>query len=383
MAVIEERRNKTGSSFRVTWYRSGKRQPPITLKSRREAEDWKRLIELHKGDQDKAGRDLAKVKHTGPTLADVYQHWIDRHRGSPYTRQNYASYWRIHLEPQMGHLPVELVHADDIRAMVNVMEAKKRAPKTIRNVVGMLSPVLSHAAKYNWIKANPWDDELLPRAKTVKVERDQFLSLQEAELIIGGLSAPDPYRVMLATGLRPSELCALDVSDVNLDAKQPSLRVTKAMKQDRVNGDYIGEPKSKQSRRTIGLPPSAVATLRAHVEGRAPGEPLFMQATGPGKNAERVRLRRKRMYQSWQRQVEKLRTAGQLSKKPDLYSLRHTHASLMIDAGMQIWQLSRHLGHSSVTTTETHYLHLMPDAHYYAAGFAEKALTSPKALDPA
>ncbi|MDZ5077850.1 tyrosine-type recombinase/integrase [Nesterenkonia sp. HG001] len=384
MAVIEERRNKSGSSWRVTWYKQGKRQPPITLKSRQEAEDWKRLIELHRGDQDAAGRDLARVKHTGPSLDDVFEHWIERHRGTPYTRQNYQSYWRLHLSPAIGSYPVSSLAADDIRAIVTTLEDKGRAPKTIRNIVGTLSPVLSHAVKYRWLDASPWDDALLPRAKTQKVERDQFLSLQEVDLIISGLCNPTPYRIMLATGLRPQELCALDVSDVNLTAQQPSIRVTKAIKQDREQGDYIGEPKSERAVRTVGLPPSAVEELRPLVEGRPPSAPLFTQAAGPGKNAQRVRLRRKRMYQTWQRRVGKLRkpgidTEGQetpapLTKKPDLYALRHTHASLMLDAGMEIWQLSRHLGHSSVNVTEKHYAHLKPDAHYQAANFAAKAL---------
>lgn len=382
MARIEERVNKSGSrSWRVVRYRDGVRQPPLTLKSEDEAKQWKQLIELHKGDQQSAARALAKVKHTGPTVRDVFNHWIERHDGTPYTVQNYRSYWNIHLDPAIGDTPVSAVNADDIRAIVEAMKDKKRAPKTIRNVVGSLSPILSHAVNYNWISASPYSDKLLPRAKSQKVERDQFLSMDELELIIGGIRNQVPYRIMLATGLRPSELCALDVSDLNLSAKQPSLRVTKAIKQDRENGDYIGDPKSERSVRTVGLPPSSVATLKTLVDGRAPGDPLFTQASGPGKRSPRVRLRRKRMYQTWQRRVEKLRKSpgkddegnplpSPLTKKPDLYALRHTHASLMLDAGMEIWQLSRHLGHSSVNVTEKHYAHLKPDAHYAAAQFA-------------
>src|SRR5690606_41933300 len=63
-----------------------------------------------------------------------------------------------------------------------------------------------------------------------------------------------------------------------------------------------------------------------------------------------------------------------LSKRPSLYSLRHTHASLMLDAGMEVWKLSRHMGHASQAVTENVYAHLMPDAHYQAASFAAKAL---------
>lgn len=379
MASLQERQNKSGTSYRVIWRDDGV-QKVATFKAEDRALRWKQLVELVGGDEAEADRRLAQKMSDGPKLSEVFEHWIERHRGTPYTKQNYRSYWTTHLGPALGQIPVDQIRSDDIRAMVTALEEKKRAPKTIRNVVGVLSPILSHAVKYGWLEATPWDDALLPRAKKLKVERDQFLSLQEVELIISRLRNPGPYRVMLATGLRPSELCALDVSDVNLDAKQPSIRVTKAVKQDRVNGDYIGEPKSERSVRTVGLPPSATETLRSLVEGRSPSEPLFTQASGPKPDAEQVRLRRKRLYQTWQRRVEKLRQPRKdangkmiqpaLTKKPDLYSLRHTHASLMLDAGMEIWQLSRHLGHSSVSVTEKHYAHLKPDAHYAAAQFA-------------
>lgn len=371
MAVIEERKNKAGHSYKVTWYSKGVRQKPITLKSRKEAEEWKRLIELHKGDQDAAAGALAKVRHTGPTMTDIFEHWIERRNVTPYTRQNYESYWRNHIGPAMGHYPVTAVTTDDIRALVKTMADKGLAPKTIRNNVGILSPVLSHAVKYSWLESSPYDDELLPANRMQTAERDKFLSRDEIELILGGFTDPTPYRVMLATGMRPGELCALDVSDAYLHDRQPSIRVNKAVKQDRVHGDYIGEPKSEKSVRTIGIPPSVVALLEPLATGRPPSAPLFTQADGPGKNPKRVRLRRKRMYQTWQRQVGKLREAGKLSKNPNLYSLRHTHASMMIGAGMQMWPLSRHLGHSSVTTTETHYLHLMPEAVYQVASYAE------------
>lgn len=374
MASIQERENKSGASYRVIWRDDG-RQKVATFKSEDKARRWKQLIEHVGGNEAEADRRLAQTMDTGPTLTSVYDHYMERHRGTPKTLQEYASYWRNHISSPLGTVPVGQIRDDDIRALVATMETRGLAPKTINNVGGYLGQLLKHAVDYEWIKRSPWNAKLLPKSRSERPEQDKFLTRTEAALIIEAMSShQDAAKVLLATGLRPGELCALDVGDVNLDIGQPTIRVNKAVKQDRVKGDYIGVPKSERSVRTIGLPPSTARILRRWVEDRRDNEPLFTQATGPGKDAEQVRLRRKRIYQGWQRTVERLRAGGELSKKPALYALRHTHASLMIASGMELYQLSRHMGHSSISVTEKHYLHLMPDAHYIAAGFAAKAL---------
>lgn len=384
MATIQRRETLKGISFRVVW-RDDSKQKVRTFHTEEQAKDWKGVIEAFNGDQEAAEIRLAQRMDDGRKLSEAYQHYMDRHRGTKKTLQEYESYWRNHVGPALGTLPVRQIRPDDIRALVYTLESRGRAPKTIHNVCGFLSQVLNHAVTMGWAISSPYSAQLLPKNRAIKAERDNFLTIREANMIIDAMRTHnDATRILLATGMRPSELCALDVGDVNLTAQQPSIRVTKAVKQDRVGGDYIGEPKSKRSVRTIGLPPSAVEVLKAWTAGKADNEPLFTQSVGPGNNAEKVRLRRKRIYQTWQRTVEKLRAAGidedgtplppKLSKKPALYALRHTHASLMLDAGMSIWQLSRHMGHASVSITETTYAHLMPDAHYQAASFAAKAM---------
>lgn len=72
--------------------------------------------------------------------------------------------------------------------------------------------------------------------------------------------------------------------------------------------------------------------------------------------------------------AESARQAGKLAKKPTLYALRHTHASLMLAAGMETWKLAAHLGHDETMTRKV-YGHLMPDAQFEAASYAAKALS--------
>jgi integrase len=107
--------------------------------------------------------------------------------------------------------------------------------------------------------------------------------------------------------------------------------------------------------------------LAAHVKDRPTTEYLF-----PG--AVNEWMSHKAFAEAFSRGVSLARQDEVLAKSPSPYSLRHTHASLMIANGMEIYALSRHMGHASVTMTEKAYLHLYPDAIYRAATVAEAAL---------
>lgn len=371
MAVIEERKNKTGTSYRIVWYAKGKRQKPITVKNRNEAEDWKRLIELHKGDQRKAARDLAAVKSRAPKLSELARSHFDRLRAERFTVQTYESYMRNHIGPEFGHMPVNMISEDDVRRFIAKLESKL-AVKTVHNVASVLGSILDYAVKRGNITASPYHHTMLPKTQP-RNEDHLFLTQGEVRKVIDATKADwakAAFSFMLSTGLRPAEVRALLVKDVDLEAKQPTVRVTKAIKQDRKTGDYVGSPKTQQSVRSVGLPPSVVKVLREVTAGKEDSEILF-----PGPDGGY--LSRYILNNHWNRAVK----ASGIKTKPTLYALRHTHASLMLSNGMDIWKLSKHMGHGSVSITEKVYSHLMPQAYYEAAQIAATFTDSPAVIE--
>jgi integrase len=64
-----------------------------------------------------------------------------------------------------------------------------------------------------------------------------------------------------------------------------------------------------------------------------------------------------------------------LSQRPRIHDIRHTHASILIAGGMNLFELANRLGHESITTTTKTYGHLVPDVHFRAAAAVETALT--------
>src|SRR5690606_26760875 len=251
--------------------------------------------------------------------------------------------------PALGDWPVDTVTEDDCRRFVITLERRGLSAKYIHNICGWLTSIFRHADERGWRQGNPMKPEILPEVtRTDEDEADMFLTRGEAVAIIERMPKRhrDPARLMLATGLRPAEMRALTVGDVHLDLEQPVVRVTKAIKQDREKGSYVGPPKSPRAVRSLGLPPSVAAMLRAHVTGRKSTAYLF-----PDKDGSWVP--ESTFYQAFTAGVARARAAGVLHKQPAPYSLRHTHASLMIDAGMGLYKLSRHMGHASQAITES------------------------------
>lgn len=370
MASIEKRQNTRGISYRVVWYDPDGKKRSKTWPDKPRAELWKNLIEEVNGDETRAAQVLARQASTAMTIDAVSEHRLSLIRATDFSLQTYRSYMRNHISPAFGDWPIDTVTEDDCRRFVVGLERKGLSAKYIRNIAGWLMSVFKHAEDRKWRVGAPLKTEMLPDVeRTDADEADMFLTRDEAFAIIDHMPKKHQgaAKLMLATGLRPAEMRALLVGDANLDAQQPSVRVTKAIKQDREKGPYVGPPKSRQSVRSVGIPPSIVAILRERMKGRKPGEYLFPGVDGSW-------IPESTFYQAFTAGVKRARAAGVLDKNPSTYSLRHTHASLMLDQGMDLWKLSRHLGHASQAITEQVYAHLMPDVHYEIASYAAKAL---------
>ena len=158
----------------------------------------------------------------------------------------------------------------------------------------------------------------------------------------------------LSTGMRRGELLGLRWQDVDLNSG--TLRVVQSLEQTKA-GLRFKAPKTKHGRRTIALPPSIVAELRTHWKqqqeqrlalglGKAP-ETALVFPTRDGKPRSPGALTKE-----WTRAMK------EADMKVTLHALRHTHASSLIAAGVDVLTISRRLGHASPTITLGVYGHL-------------------------
>ena len=151
------------------------------------------------------------------------------------------------------------------------------------------------------------------------------------------------------------------------------LRVARVLVEVRSRGKLIAkEPKSKASRRWVSTDARTDAVLEAHAAvqraaladrgiATGPDTPLFAHADGSS-------WRPAQLTSAFGRLCSDLG----LSKGVHLHTLRHTHATYLIQQGADIVTVQRRLGHSSSRTTMDVYGHLLPGADGRAArSFAE------------
>ena len=160
----------------------------------------------------------------------------------------------------------------------------------------------------------------------------------------------------LGTGMRRGELLALRWQDVDLDSG--SLRVERSL-EETGKGLRFKPPKSVRGRRTISLAPAVISELRTHWRaqqeqrlalglGKSPADALvFTKCDSAPFSPDRL-----------SGDFARATTAAGLPHVT-LHTLRHTHASQLIAAGVDILTISRRLGHHSAALTLTVYGHLL------------------------
>ena len=172
------------------------------------------------------------------------------------------------------------------------------------------------------------------------------------------------FTVLATTGLRRGEGLGLRWSDLDLDAGRLAVCQTLLAINSHVT---VGEPKTNRSRRTVDLDPATIGILKAHrkahLEERAEcglGRPrrdglVFTDEAGEPLHPNTV-----------SRTFSKLVSDARVPQIR-LHDLRHTHATLSLQAGIHVKVVSERLGHSSVTITLDTYSHAIPGLQRDAA----------------
>ena len=206
-----------------------------------------------------------------------------------------------------------------------------------------MSAVLDNAACSGRIRSNRARGLGLPRPG-----RRDYVYLTHRQ-VLDLASKAGPWRLLVLvlayTRLRWGEATALRVCDIDLDQRRPDVRRAFSDVGGRV---VLGTPKSHQSR---SVPFRFIATeIEAAVVGKHADDLLF---TMPGGSVVRL--------SDW-RQAAFLpaRARAGLSARFRIHDLRHTAASLMIQAGYPPKMLQEIMGHASITTTLDLYGHLYP-----------------------
>jgi integrase len=237
------------------------------------------------------------------------------------------------------------------------LEAKPLADATIRNILCPVRACLGTAVEEELIRHNPTAKVAVPRRERADDEHEDdehevgVLSREQLATLLALLPEGQwrlLFRFLVVTGLRISELIALEWRHLVLDGSTPHVKVRRAIVRGR-----LGQVKTRYGRRDLRLPFELVADLRRHrrdSEWPGDGHPVFPSMTGTP--LEPGNLRR--------------RVLAPAAEEADvawcaLHTFRHTCASLLFARGRNVVQVQKHLGHHKPSFTLDTYVHLLPD----------------------
>lgn len=240
--------------------------------------------------------------------------------------------------------------------------------------------VLQYGTSLQAIPFNPAKDIIVPRLKMEK-EKDNIKHFTDIELkaFLDYLDSLDSdryryfyevtlYKFLLATGCRISEALALEWSDIDLDNAVVHITKTLNLKQE------INSPKSKSSYRDIDIDPKTVSMMKLYKHRQT------KEAWKLGRTEKVVFSDFIHEYPFSRTLRSKLADHFKSAKVPNIgfHGFRHTHASLLLNAGIPYKELQHRLGHSTLSMTMDTYSHLSKESAKKAVSIFETALNNIK-----
>lgn len=337
-----------GSGKRPRLYRLVPRDRPNT-----EAEAHKLRVRLLKevaaGQHDPAPAPPAEL----PTVEGWLATWLSQVDAdhAPNTRVLYERRQRIYIVPAVGHHQLDQLSVEHVARMVTDLR-RRYAATTVGLILRQLRAALTMAVDWGLIERN-----VAARVKPPKVnseERPTLMPAQARALLAMAAGTPFEVAVTLAVcGLRRGEIVGLRWRDLDLERGRLMLAV-QARRQD--GHIAIDQPlKTRQSRRTLVLPPFTTRALaaqrdRQRIERGSAGATWqdrgLVLTTDTGGPIDFGRIERR-----W-------RQARATLEVPEMHfhDLRHSAASLLGEMGVHPRTIAAILGHAGLTMTG-HYVH--------------------------
>lgn len=381
MASIRVRPRKgTSPQITVLWRDPDtSKQMSMPFENAQDAENFRRLITANKGHLAPTLSTLDVIARRSPTIEAVLAEHID---GLPSvtarSRADYRNQAKKHITPYLGSVTIEDLTAAKIKDWLQRLAATDSSDKSLANWHGLLSSAVNTAVQAGYRTDNPCRGIRLPRRTehsavemTVLTQAEWATLDRELGRTLGGRYQLF-FRTLIGTGMRWGEATALRVSDISLDIVPASIRISRATRRDENNASYVGPTKTKRSRRQISLPAALAAQLHEHVQGKRGDELVFTGLTGQVLHHSNIRRR------VWAAAVaaamDPRHGAAAVAQPPRIHDLRHTHATWLLAAGLDLLTVQRRLGHESITTTADRYGHSLPGQQKAAADAIDAAL---------
>lgn len=306
-----------------------------------------------------------------------YQVWMDSYKAPvvrPNTLQHYRTIFEKHILPKLGELYLTEVKQIHIQNLINGLDGTGLQWETQNKVRLLLLDLFNIAIENEYAIKNPAKNIRISKQRseervvlTVDQQKDFFVCAS-------GTFYYNLFTVMVNTGLRPGEACALQESDLDfvrhvltVDAEQGTILYQK------LDGDtgkqfHLGPPKTKSSVREIPMNATCEKALKDQIklkrilDRRFPRDNefkdlLFCTQRNNPICSQVLNDAIKRIVDEINLQRDPVDQVPEFSA----HTFRHTFATRALESGMQLKTVQKLLGHASLQMTSDLYVHVTPE----------------------
>ncbi|MGX7104199.1 site-specific integrase [Globicatella sanguinis] len=281
-------------------------------------------------------------------FVDYYWNWINLYKKGAVRNVTLSKYYMTHkwVEKLMPNLLLRDLNRLTYQTLLNDY-AKFHEKQTTMDFHHQLKGSIIDAVDEGLIERDPTRKAII-KGKTPKQKKQKYLSQFELHTLIHHLDLSptiswDWLILLIAkTGLRFSEALALTPEDFDFSHQMISINKTWDYK----NNSGFLPTKNQSSVRKVRIDWQLVIQFSELIKGLDTNKPIFVNG---------------KIYNSTINNI-----LGRYCRKlgiPEItiHGLRHTHASQLLSAGVSIASVAQRLGHSSMTTTQKTYLHIIQE----------------------
>ncbi|HHL9959779.1 TPA: tyrosine-type recombinase/integrase [Streptococcus pyogenes] len=312
------------------------------------------------------------------TFKELSHLWLETYKLTVKPQTYDATVTRLnrHIMPTLGNMKVDKITASDIQMLINRLSKYYVNYTAVRSVI---RKVLQQGVLLGLIDYNSARDIILPRKQPNAKKKVKFIDPSDLKSFLEHLETSQHkrynlyfdavlYQLLLSTGLRIGEACALEWGDIDLE--NGTIAINKTYNK---NLKFLSTAKTQSGNRVISVDKKTLRSLKLYQMrqrqllnevGARVSEVVFATPT------------RKYFNASVRQSALDTRCKEAGIERFTFHAFRHTHASLLLNAGISYKELQYRLGHANISMTLDTYGHLSKGKEKEAVLYYEKAMNN-------
>lgn len=317
------------------------------------------------------------VKPTKKSFKEFAEEWLKFYEETGLVKKGSVRVRKTRVNKLLKYfsaIPLSSITRQQYQDMLIALKAEGRANETILSTHATAKMIFRRAMELNLIKVNPTDYSKVPRHQlTVEdietgadipkyLEKDQLARFLSIAKVHGRDFDHSTFMVLAYTGLRVGELIALKWSDIDLEAMTISVTKTYDNESNNTKAYQLVPPKTVASIRIIEFDEVLKVVFEKHAihlkekkmryRNRFYDENFVFPNVGPKYPGYPL------VQKTIESRMSRLLELADMNTQLTPHSLRHTHTTLLAEAGATLAETMDRLGHKDDKTTRLVYLHV-------------------------